>query len=72
VTDEHRPPDKPKPQRPRKCPICGKPATEEAYPFCSRGCANIDLNRWLSGRYVIPAAPDEEGDEPADDEEREN
>jgi hypothetical protein len=46
----------PIPLRPRrKCPICGKPAVRDAYPFCSRRCADIDLNRWLSGRYVIPA-----------------
>jgi uncharacterized protein len=48
----------------RKCPICGKPADDQAYPFCSRRCANVDLNRWLSGNYVIPAAEDA----PAEDE----
>jgi endogenous inhibitor of DNA gyrase (YacG/DUF329 family) len=36
------------------CPICGKPATEAAKPFCSKRCADIDLNRWLKGSYVIP------------------
>jgi endogenous inhibitor of DNA gyrase (YacG/DUF329 family) len=46
---------KPIPLRPRrKCPICGRPATREAYPFCSKRCADIDLNRWLSGAYAIP------------------
>jgi endogenous inhibitor of DNA gyrase (YacG/DUF329 family) len=45
-----------KPRPARKCPICGEPATAEFHPFCSRKCTNIDLNRWLSGRYVIPAA----------------
>ena len=45
----------PIPLRPRRnCPICEKPARREAYPFCSKRCADIDLNRWLSGRYVIP------------------
>jgi hypothetical protein len=39
----------------RKCPVCGEPATDEFRPFCSRKCSKIDLNRWLSGRYVIPA-----------------
>ncbi|SFZ86221.1 hypothetical protein SAMN02983003_3397 [Devosia enhydra] len=49
-----------KPARP--CPICGKPATQADHPFCSPRCADIDLNRWLSGAYVIPAAPvDEDG-----------
>ncbi len=37
----------------RKCPICGKPAVAEFRPFCSRRCANIDLNRWLSGVYRV-------------------
>jgi hypothetical protein len=45
---------------PRKCPLCGRPSTRDAYPFCSRRCADIDLNRWLSGSYVIPAAPDDD------------
>ena len=43
----------------RKCPICGKPSVEEFRPFCSKRCANVDLNRWLSGSYVIPARDDE-------------
>jgi endogenous inhibitor of DNA gyrase (YacG/DUF329 family) len=42
-----------------KCPICGRPATAEARPFCSRRCADVDLQRWLSGRYAIPASDDE-------------
>lgn len=32
---------------------------EEFKPFCSRRCADIDLNRWLTGNYVIPARDDE-------------
>jgi hypothetical protein len=43
----------------KKCPICGKPIVEEFKPFCSRRCADIDLNRWLTGNYVIPARDDE-------------
>jgi endogenous inhibitor of DNA gyrase (YacG/DUF329 family) len=49
----------------RKCPICGKPAVEAFKPFCSKRCADVDLNRWLTGSYVIPARDDEpaaEGD----------
>ena len=41
-----------KPVRP--CPICGKPSAQAFHPFCSARCADIDLNRWLSGAYVIP------------------
>ena len=44
----------------RPCPICGKPSSQEHYPFCSARCADIDLNRWLSGSYVIPAKPEED------------
>jgi uncharacterized protein len=40
----------------RACPICGKPRSERYNPFCSRRCADVDLHRWLKGRYVIPGA----------------
>ncbi|WP_374471572.1 DNA gyrase inhibitor YacG [Phenylobacterium sp.] len=43
-----------------KCPICGKPAVAEYRPFCSRRCADVDLQRWLSGVYAVPAVEDEE------------
>jgi endogenous inhibitor of DNA gyrase (YacG/DUF329 family) len=36
-------------------------------PFCSRRCADVDLNRWLSGVYAIPMREDEEEDERRDD-----
>ena len=52
-----------------KCPICGKPAQPEFRPFCSKRCADIDLNRWLSGSYAIPAVED---DEDQDEEDRED
>jgi endogenous inhibitor of DNA gyrase (YacG/DUF329 family) len=41
---------------PPKCPICGKPADKTYRPFCSRRCADVDLNRWLGGQYAIPAS----------------
>lgn len=50
--------------RPLKpCPICKKMSTQEFHPFCTARCANVDLNRWLTGSYVIPATDDEEEDE---------
>jgi endogenous inhibitor of DNA gyrase (YacG/DUF329 family) len=49
-----------KPTRP--CPICGKPSSQQFHPFCSGRCADIDLNRWLTGAYVIPAEPVDEED----------
>jgi len=49
------------------CPICGKPAEPAFKPFCSKRCADIDLNRWLSGVYAIPTKDDEDedGEKPA-------
>jgi hypothetical protein len=45
------------------CPICGRPAGEEKLrPFCSRRCADVDLNRWLSGVYVVPGKSEEDED----------
>jgi endogenous inhibitor of DNA gyrase (YacG/DUF329 family) len=51
----------------RACPICGKFAVEAFRPFCSRRCADVDLNRWLSGVYAVPVTDDEEEDERRDD-----
>jgi endogenous inhibitor of DNA gyrase (YacG/DUF329 family) len=45
------------------CPICGKPVVAEFRPFCSGRCADVDLNRWLSGVYAVPVTEDEEEDE---------
>jgi uncharacterized protein len=54
----------------RPCPICGKPAAEKLQPFCSRRCADVDLNRWLSGVYSVPVKEeeDEDGARPTDEE----
>jgi endogenous inhibitor of DNA gyrase (YacG/DUF329 family) len=49
------------------CPICKKPAVEQYRPFCSRRCADVDLGRWLTGRYAIPAEDDDEPAPPATD-----
>jgi uncharacterized protein len=45
-----------------RCPVCGRPAEAAASPFCSRRCAEVDLGRWLTGQYVLPGAPVEEGE----------
>ncbi len=37
-----------------KCPVCGKPADPVYRPFCSKRCSDVDLGRWLGGRYAIP------------------
>ena len=38
----------------KPCPECGKPSSPATAPFCSPRCRDVDLNRWLSGKYVIP------------------
>ena len=55
------------------CPICKKhPVVPEYRPFCSKRCADVDLQRWFTGGYAIPVRDDEPtddgpGGEPRDD-----
>jgi len=44
------------------CPICKKPADPQFRPFCSSRCANVDLQRWLSGSYALPGDEIDEED----------
>ena len=37
------------------CPICETPSVAPHTPFCSRRCAQLDLGKWLTGDYAIPA-----------------
>ncbi|MBR0552586.1 DNA gyrase inhibitor YacG [Stakelama marina] len=39
------------------CPVCGNPAAAEFKPFCSRGCKDRDLLKWLGEGYRIPGPP---------------
>jgi endogenous inhibitor of DNA gyrase (YacG/DUF329 family) len=48
----------------KPCPVCGNPQIEHFRPFCSRRCADVDLHRWLSGAYTLPAHEDDDGDGP--------
>jgi uncharacterized protein len=61
----------------KTCPICGTSLSgkslsgkerEHRYrPFCSKHCAEIDLGRWLEGRYAIQGPPVDRADpEPED------
>ncbi|MBX3476205.1 MAG: DNA gyrase inhibitor YacG [Brevundimonas sp.] len=51
------------------CPICKKaPPAPDYRPFCSRRCADVDLQRWLSGGYAIPAEPLDQAVTPDDEE----
>jgi len=56
-----------------KCAICGKPQEPKFKPFCSKRCADVDLNRWLSGGYRIGAEeerkPDTAGQDKRDEDE---
>jgi len=48
-----------------KCVICGKPKDAKFRPFCSKRCADVDLNRWFTGAYRIEADQEvDPGDEP--------
>jgi uncharacterized protein len=53
------------------CPTCGKPAVEGFRPFCSRRCADVDLQRWLVGAYAIPASEDDDGNDAGDEDDKE-
>ena len=46
-----------------RCPICGAPIDPAFRPFCSKRCADIDLGRWFSGAYAIPAAEEDPSDD---------
>jgi len=48
------------------CPICAREAEPKYKPFCSRRCADIDLGKWLSGSYAIPAAVTDQEDDGED------
>jgi endogenous inhibitor of DNA gyrase (YacG/DUF329 family) len=44
--------------RAQSCPVCEKPLPPGAgdsplYPFCSTRCRQVDLYRWLTGRYAV-------------------
>jgi endogenous inhibitor of DNA gyrase (YacG/DUF329 family) len=37
--------------------LCGKAEVAEHAPFCSRGCKDRDLLKWLGDGYRIPGPP---------------
>jgi|TARA_A100001391_G_scaffold155412_4_gene113242 hypothetical protein len=39
---------------------------QQFHPFCSARCADVDLNRWLKGNYVIPGAASSADEDDAD------
>lgn len=40
------------------CPICNRPASAAHKPFCSQGCRDRDLLRWLGEGYRLPVRDD--------------
>ncbi|MDE8344435.1 MAG: DNA gyrase inhibitor YacG [Acidocella sp.] len=49
-----------------QCPICNKPTDSAHKPFCSKRCADVDLGRWLTESYSLPAKPAIEEEEEAE------
>ena len=45
------------PSASKPCPLCGQPPSKLDAPFCSRGCKDRDLLKWLGGGYAIPGPP---------------
>ena len=44
------------------CPYCGQPSRTDHAPFCSRGCKDRDLLKWLDGAYRVAGPPADEQD----------
>lgn len=51
----------------RRCPICGKPSVAAFRSFCSRRCADVDLNRWFTGAYAVPVEHDDDDQSESDE-----
>jgi endogenous inhibitor of DNA gyrase (YacG/DUF329 family) len=49
------------------CAVCAKPVVERFRPFCSKRCADVDLQRWLTNSYVIPGERGAPGDADVDE-----
>ncbi len=45
------------PNQPKPCPYCGKPPAAAHVPFCSQGCKDRDLLKWLGESYRIAGRP---------------
>jgi endogenous inhibitor of DNA gyrase (YacG/DUF329 family) len=49
---------------PATCALCARPQSLRYRPFCSKRCADIDLQRWFAAGYVLPSieeVPEKEG-----------
>lgn len=52
----------------KTCPLCRKPEAPEHAPFCSKGCKDRDLLRWLDEGYRLAGPPADPGVDRQDDE----
>ena len=44
-------------------PVCHQDTDPKDRPFRTRRCADVDLGRWLTGAYAIPAKSEDPPDE---------
>jgi uncharacterized protein len=51
------------------CPLCEKAQNPQFKPFCSQGCKDRDLLKWLGEGYRVPG-PAAEYEDSFDDSER--
>jgi uncharacterized protein len=52
-----------------RCPTCGRPTSwkdNPHRPFCSERCRLVDLEGWLTGRYIVPGDPEESAIPPSE------
>ncbi len=52
-------------QKQKACLLCQRPADHKYRPFCSKACADIDLDHWLNGRYQISDKKENDKEEPS-------
>lgn len=46
----------------KACPLCGKASSSSHAPFCSHGCKDRDLLKWLGEGYRIPGPAADQGE----------
>ena len=49
-----------------KCAVCGNAVTPDFRPFCSKGCRDRDLLKWLGEGYRVPGPPAQDMPEKSD------
>lgn len=49
-----------------KCAVCGNAVEPDFRPFCSKGCRDRDLLKWLGEGYRVPGPPAQDMPEKSD------